>query len=84
VPPTEEAPGLAANGELLVPPMDELLVPAGDELLVPAAGVLLVREAGGFVTDYRGGDRAFERGEYVAASSSIHSKLQKLIAGALR
>jgi myo-inositol-1(or 4)-monophosphatase len=49
-----------------------------------AAGVLLVREAGGFVTDYRGADRAFERGEYVAASSAIHSKLQKLVAGALR
>ena len=49
-----------------------------------AAGVLLVREAGGFVTDYRGADRSFERGEYIAASSVIHSKLQKLIAGALR
>jgi myo-inositol-1(or 4)-monophosphatase len=49
-----------------------------------AAGVLLVKEAGGFVTDYRGADRAFERGEYVAASGSIHSKLQKLVAGALR
>jgi myo-inositol-1(or 4)-monophosphatase len=49
-----------------------------------AAGVLLVREAGGFVTDYRGGDRAFERGEYVAGSATIHSKLQKLVAGALR
>jgi myo-inositol-1(or 4)-monophosphatase len=49
-----------------------------------AAGMLLVREAGGFVTDYRGADRAFERGEYVAASSAIHSKLQKLVAGALR
>jgi myo-inositol-1(or 4)-monophosphatase len=49
-----------------------------------AAGLLLVREAGGFVTDYRGGDRAFERGEYVAASAAIHSKLQKLVAGALR
>ena len=49
-----------------------------------AAGVLLVREAGGFVTDYRGADRAFERGEYVAASAAVHSKLQKLIAGALR
>src|SRR5205085_3090577 len=49
-----------------------------------AAGVLLVREAGGFVTDYRGADRAFERGEYVAASSAIHSKLQKLVAGAVR
>ena len=49
-----------------------------------AAGVLLVREAGGFVTDFRGGDRAFQRGEYVAASGTIHSKLQKLIADALR
>jgi myo-inositol-1(or 4)-monophosphatase len=49
-----------------------------------AAGVLLVREAGGFVTDYRGANRAFERGEYVAASGAIHSKLQRLIAGALR
>jgi myo-inositol-1(or 4)-monophosphatase len=49
-----------------------------------AAGVLLVREAGGFVTDYRGADRSFERREYVAASGAIHSRLQKLIAGALR
>jgi myo-inositol-1(or 4)-monophosphatase len=49
-----------------------------------AAGVLLVREAGGFVTDYRGSDRSFERREYLAGSSNIHSKLQKLVAGALR
>src|SRR5437763_10934763 len=49
-----------------------------------AAGVLLIREAGGFVTDYRGGDASFKRGEYLAASSVIHSKLQKLVAGALR
>ena len=49
-----------------------------------AAGVLLVREAGGFITDYRGADRSFERREYLAASSAIHSKLQKLVAGALR
>ncbi|MES2121080.1 MAG: inositol monophosphatase family protein [Pseudomonadota bacterium] len=49
-----------------------------------AAGMLLVREAGGFVTDYRGSDRMFERGEYVAGPSAIHSKLQKLIAGAVR
>ena len=49
-----------------------------------AAGLLLVREAGGFVTDYRGADRAYERGEYVAASAAIHSKLQKLVAGAMR
>jgi len=49
-----------------------------------AAGVLLVREAGGFVTDYRGADRSFDRREYVAGSAAIHSKLQKLLAGALR
>ena len=49
-----------------------------------AAGVLLVKEAGGFVTDYRGGDRSFERREYVAGSGYIHSKLQKLVAGAVR
>ena len=49
-----------------------------------AAGVLLVKEAGGFVTDYRGSDRSFERREYVAGSAAIHSKLQKLVAGAVR
>ena len=49
-----------------------------------AAGVLLVREAGGFVSDYRGSDRIFERREYIAGSGAIHSRLQKLIAGALR
>jgi myo-inositol-1(or 4)-monophosphatase len=49
-----------------------------------AAGLLLVREAGGFVSDYRGGDQMFKRREYVAGSSAIHSKLQKLVAGALR
>ena len=49
-----------------------------------AAGVILVKEAGGFVTDYRGSDRSFERREYVAASGAIHSKLQKLVAGAVR
>jgi myo-inositol-1(or 4)-monophosphatase len=49
-----------------------------------AAGMILIKEAGGFVSDYRGSDRAFQRREYVAGSSAIHSKLQKLIAGALR
>jgi len=49
-----------------------------------AAGVILVREAGGFVSDYRGSDRIFERREYIAASGAIHSRLQKLVAGALR
>ena len=49
-----------------------------------AAGMLLVREAGGFVTDFRGGDRAIERDEFLAANDQIHSKLHKLIARAVR
>jgi myo-inositol-1(or 4)-monophosphatase len=49
-----------------------------------AAGVILIKEAGGFVTDYRGGDRFFERREYLAGSATIHSRLQKLVGGALR
>jgi myo-inositol-1(or 4)-monophosphatase len=49
-----------------------------------AAGILLVREAGGFVTDFRGGDRAIERQEIVAGNDAIHSRLHKVIAGALR
>ncbi len=49
-----------------------------------AAGLLLVKEAGGFVSDYRGQDRMFERREYLAASGDLHSKLHKLLAGALR
>jgi myo-inositol-1(or 4)-monophosphatase len=49
-----------------------------------AAGMLLVREAGGFVSDFRGGERAIERSEYLAGSGAVHSKLQKLVAGALR
>jgi myo-inositol-1(or 4)-monophosphatase len=49
-----------------------------------AAGILLVKEAGGFVSDYRGQDRMFERREYLAASSDLHSKLHKLLAGSLR
>jgi myo-inositol-1(or 4)-monophosphatase len=49
-----------------------------------AAGMLLIKEAGGFVTDYRGSDRSFERREYLAANGDLHSKLHKLVAGALR
>jgi myo-inositol-1(or 4)-monophosphatase len=49
-----------------------------------AAGILLVREAGGFVTDFRGADRAYERGQVLAANDQLHSKLHKLVAGALR
>ncbi|UAK26227.1 inositol monophosphatase family protein [Sphingomonas nostoxanthinifaciens] len=49
-----------------------------------AAGMLLVKEAGGFVTDFRGGDQPMIRNEYLAASDSMHSKLHKLVAQALR
>jgi myo-inositol-1(or 4)-monophosphatase len=49
-----------------------------------AAGILLVREAGGFVTDYRGGDRVLAQGQVLAANDQLHSKLHKLVAGALR
>jgi myo-inositol-1(or 4)-monophosphatase len=49
-----------------------------------AAGILLVREAGGFVTDYRGADRALETGQVLAANDQLHSRLHKLVAGALR
>jgi myo-inositol-1(or 4)-monophosphatase len=49
-----------------------------------AAGVLLVREAGGFVTDYRGSDQMFARREYIAGNNDVHSRLHKLLSGALR
>jgi myo-inositol-1(or 4)-monophosphatase len=48
------------------------------------AGILLVREAGGFVTDFRGGADPVERREILAANDGLHSKLHKLLAGALR
>jgi myo-inositol-1(or 4)-monophosphatase len=49
-----------------------------------AAGMLLVKEAGGFVTDYRGGDQPMERRQFLAGNDGLHSKLHKLLAGALR
>ena len=49
-----------------------------------AAGMLLVREAGGFITDFRGGERPIERREVVAGNDQIHSKLHRLVAGAVR
>jgi myo-inositol-1(or 4)-monophosphatase len=49
-----------------------------------AAGMLLVKEAGGFVTDFRGGERSLERSEFLAANDALHSRLHKLVAGALR
>ena len=49
-----------------------------------AAGMLLVKEAGGFVTDYRGADRAYEKGEVLASNEQMQTRLHKLVAGALR
>jgi myo-inositol-1(or 4)-monophosphatase len=49
-----------------------------------AAGLLLVKEAGGFVSDFRGSDRMLEQGQVLAANDQLHSKLHKLVAGALR
>jgi myo-inositol-1(or 4)-monophosphatase len=49
-----------------------------------AAGILIVKEAGGFVTDYRGQDNAFAKGEVLAANDQLHSKLHKLLASSLR
>jgi myo-inositol-1(or 4)-monophosphatase len=49
-----------------------------------AAGILLVREAGGFVTDFRGGDRAIDRQEVLAATDGLHSRLHKILAASLR
>ncbi|QLC24388.1 inositol monophosphatase [Parasphingopyxis algicola] len=49
-----------------------------------AAGILIVREARGFVTDFRGGSQYSERSEFLAANDAIHSRLHKIVAGALR
>jgi myo-inositol-1(or 4)-monophosphatase len=49
-----------------------------------AAGLLLVREAGGFVTDFRGSDAGIVNGQILAANDQVHSRLHKLLAGALR
>jgi myo-inositol-1(or 4)-monophosphatase len=49
-----------------------------------AAGILLVREAGGFVTDFRGSEAGLATGQVLAANDQIHSRLHKLVAGAVR
>ena len=49
-----------------------------------AAGVLMVREAGGYVTDFRGADRALESCQVLAANDQLHSRLHKIVGGALR
>ena len=49
-----------------------------------AAGCLLVREAGGFVTDYRGRSQPICAEQVLAGNDPLHSRLHKLVAGALR
>jgi myo-inositol-1(or 4)-monophosphatase len=49
-----------------------------------AAGCLLVREAGGFVTDYRGRSPHIADAQVLAANDILHSKLHKLLVGAIK
>ena len=49
-----------------------------------AAGCLLVREAGGFVSDFRGRSQPICDAEVLAANDALHSKLHKLLAGAIK
>ncbi len=49
-----------------------------------SAGLLLVKEAGGFVSDFRGGEKMVERRELIATNDVLHSRLHRLVAGALR
>lgn len=49
-----------------------------------AAGCLIVREAGGFVSDYRGRSPAIPAKQVLAANDALHSRLHKILAGALK
>ncbi|MDE8651033.1 inositol monophosphatase family protein [Novosphingobium album (ex Liu et al. 2023)] len=49
-----------------------------------AAGCLLVREAGGFVSDWRGRSLPICDAEVLAGNDSLHSRLHKILAGAVK
>jgi len=49
-----------------------------------AAGCLLVREAGGFVTDWQGRSNAICDTQVLAGNDTLHSRLHKVLAGALK
>ena len=49
-----------------------------------AAGCLIVREAGGFVSDFRGRSQPIHAAQVLAANDALHSKLHKLLVGALK
>lgn len=49
-----------------------------------AAGCLLVREAGGFVSDWQGRSQPICDATVLAGNDALHSKLHKILAGAVR
>lgn len=49
-----------------------------------AAGCLLVREAGGFVSDFRGRSLPICAQSVLAGNDALHSRLHKLLAGAIK
>jgi len=49
-----------------------------------AAGCLLIREAGGFVSDWRGRSDPICAAQVLAGNDALHSRLHKLVAGALK
>jgi myo-inositol-1(or 4)-monophosphatase len=49
-----------------------------------AAGCLLVREAGGFVSDYRGRSLPICDKQIIAGNDPLHSRLHKIVTGALK
>jgi myo-inositol-1(or 4)-monophosphatase len=49
-----------------------------------AAGCLLVREAGGFVSDFKGRSLPICDTQVIAGNDALHSRLHKIIAGALK
>jgi myo-inositol-1(or 4)-monophosphatase len=49
-----------------------------------AAGCLLVREAGGFVSDWRGVSHPVCDTQVLAGNDALHSRLHKIVAGALK
>jgi myo-inositol-1(or 4)-monophosphatase len=49
-----------------------------------AAGCLLVREAGGFVTNFKGISEPICAAQVLAGNDALHSRLHKIVAGALK
>ncbi len=54
---------------------------SGQKIWDLAAGSLLVKESGGLITDYRGGESYFDKGECLVANPKLLRRLVKLFAG---